>query len=206
MTSALFRPVARPSGFLLPLCAAALLAGCTSTYSSPVQVTRFLGDDPSVLGAGPIALRAAPGQDPNSLEYSAYQTAVADALGEIGYVVTGGDATQVAEVRVDRFVDIPGRGRSPVSVGVGGSTGSYGSGLGLGIGLDLSGPPPERIDTELHVIIRPTAGEEALWEGRSRFTATVNSDDADIRASAERLADALFEGFPGTDGETIEVR
>ena len=48
-------------------------------------------------------------------------------------------------------------------------------------------------------------GGTALWEGRSRFTATANSGFADTQAAATRLADALFGGFPGQSGETIEV-
>ena len=39
-----------------------------------------------------------------------------------------------------------------------------------------------------------------------RFTATSNSNFADQRAAAAKLADALFDGFPGRSGETIEVR
>ena len=65
---------------------------------------------------------------------------------------------------------------------------------------------PQQIDTQLHVMIRPSAGGDALWEGRARFRATANSDFADQRAAAGKLADALFEGFPGRSGETIEVR
>ena len=82
-----------------------------------------------------------------------------------------------------------------------------GSGVGVGVGINLGGNrPSERIDTQLHVMIRPSAGGDALWEGRARFTATANSDYADRQAAAAKLADALFDGFPGRSGETIEVR
>ncbi len=189
-----------------PLAAAALLGACTTAYVSPVEVTRFVGEEPALLGSGPLAVRAGPGMDAQSLEYSVFQTAVGEELEQLGYIVAGGDAVQVAEITVERFVSAEGRDRSPVNVGVGGSTGSYGSGLGVGVGLNLSGPPPERVDTQLRVVIRPTAGGMALWEGRARFTATANSDMAEARASAAKLADALFAGFPGESGETIEVR
>jgi hypothetical protein len=184
---------------------AAVLGGCSTTYVSPVEVTRFVGEEPALLGTGPIAVRAGPGQDAQSLEYTAFQTAVVEELEQLGYIVAGGDAAQVAEITVERFVTAQGRERSPVNVGVGGSTGSYGSGVGVGIGLDLSGPPPEQVDTQLRVVIRPTVGGMALWEGRSRFTATANSEFANAQAGATRLADALFAGFPGRSGETIEV-
>ena len=191
------------------LAAVALLAGCTTpAYVSPVEVTRFTAESRALLGSGPIAIRAAPGEAPDSWEYAAFQTAVADELAEIGYTVTPDDAAQVAEIRVERFVSRSGGGRSPVNVGVGGSTGSYGSGVGVGVGINLGGGgrSTERIDTQLHVMIRPSAGGDALWEGRARFSATANSDFADQRAAAAKLADALFAGFPGRSGETIEVR
>jgi hypothetical protein len=192
---------------LMALALAASVAGCvTPAYVSPVEVTRFTGDQPAVLGRGPIAVQAAPGTQTDSLEYAAFQTAVSDELARLGYTVTGDMAQQVAEVRVERYVEQPGGGRSPVNVGVGGSTGGYGSGVGLGVGINLGGRPAQRIETELRVVIKPTGGVNALWEGRAHFTATANSDYADQRAAAGKLARALFDGFPGRSGETIEVR
>lgn len=186
--------------------AAALLAGCASTYVSPVQVTRFVGEQPQLLTAGTITLRASPGNETDSLEFAAYKSAVAQELAELGYSVTETGGTQIAEISVERLITQPTRGRSPVSVGVGGSTGSYGSGVGLGVGIDLSGPPPEQVNTQMRVAIRPAAGGLALWEGRAEFTAIVNSDMIEPTASAARLADALFGDFPGGSGETIEVK
>jgi len=134
---------------LAPLATALLLAGCAQTYVSPVSVTRFLGNQPARLGHAPIAVRAAPGMA-NSLEFAPYWQAVASELARLGYQVVPGDAAaQVAEVRVERAVEQPGRRRNPVSVGVGGATGSYGSGLGMGLGIDLSGPPPAVADTRV---------------------------------------------------------
>jgi hypothetical protein len=193
---------------LAALASAALVPACTTpAYVSPVEVTRFTGDAPQLLGSGVIVVRAAPGQEPDSWDYAAFQTAVAEELRQVGYTVTGDDAPQVAEITVERFVERSGGGRSPVNVGVGGSTGSYGSGVGVGVGINLGGGrPAERIDSELRVMIKPSAGGTALWEGRARFTATANSDFAERQAAAAKLADALFTGFPGHSGETIEVR
>ena len=43
---------------LLALAVAASVAGCaTPSYVSPVEVTRFTGDQPNLLRAGPIAVR-----------------------------------------------------------------------------------------------------------------------------------------------------
>jgi hypothetical protein len=193
---------------LSALAALAFVSGCTTpAYVSPVEVTRFTAAAPGQLGRGPIAVRPGPGEAPGSWELAAFQQAVAGELQELGYTVTD-SATQVAEIRVESAVARESGGRrSPVNVGVGGSTGSYGSGVGMGVGINLGGNrPAEQIDTQLHVMIRPAPGGNALWEGRARFSATANSQFADQRAAAGKLADALFSGFPGRSGETIEVR
>jgi hypothetical protein len=192
---------------LTSLAAALLLAGCAQTYVSPVSVTRFLGDQPARLGQGAIAVRAAPGTAEDTLAFAPFRQAVAGELTRLGYrVVPGSEAAQVAEVRVARVVDQPGGRRNPVNVGVGGATGSYGSGLGLGVGIDLSGPPPQVTATRMGVTIRDGASGKSLWEGRAEFAASVNSPFGSAQAAATKMAQALFAGFPGRSGETIEVR
>jgi hypothetical protein len=188
------------------IASALLLAGCTTTYVSPVEVTRFTGDRPQALGTGPIAVRAGPDAPSDSLELSVFRDAVARELQEQGYVIIAGEAPQVAEVTIGLSVEQPGYSSSPVSVGGGVAGGSYGSSAGVGIGIDLSPRPSERLHRELRVMIKPADGGIALWEGRARFTATANSDFAETQAAAAKLADALFGGFPGQSGETIEVR
>jgi hypothetical protein len=188
------------------IASALLLAGCTTTYVSPVEVTRFTGERPQALGSGPIAVRAGPGAPVDSLELEVFRDAVARELQEQGYVIIDGEAPQVAEVTIGLSVEQPGYSNSPVSVGGGVAGGSYGSSAGVGIGIDLSPRPSERLHRELRVMIKPADGGIALWEGRARFTATANSDFAETQAAAGKLADALFGGFPGQSGETIEVR
>ena len=92
---------------------------------------------------------------------------------------------------------------SPVSVGIGGGTGGYGSGIGLGLGVNLSGPPPEMVETQLSVVIRNRASGQTLWEGRASFSARASSPLAQTQLGAAKLAEAMFRGFPGTSGETI---
>lgn len=185
---------------------AALAAGCsTPSYYSPVEVTRFSATPAEEIPRGPIGVAPAPGEDPTDPAYAAYQTAILEALDRHGFQVAGGDAPFIALIDVERWIVQPGGGRGPVTVGGGASTGSYGSGVGLGVGIDLSGRDPEEIGTELAVSIRPAVGGDAIWEGRARFTATANSEYADLEAAAARMADALFQGFPGNSGETIEV-
>jgi hypothetical protein len=196
---------------LLPFAAAAIavlsLSACVAPVG-PVEVTRFHVPGPSPLGIGPIAVEAAPGADGASLEFSSYAGAVARELVRLGYIERppGAPSPQVALMRIERQTYRPDRRRGPVSVGVGGSTGSYGSGVGLGIGIDLSGPPPEQVETQLAVTIKDRASGQALWEGRASFAVKASSPLATTQLGAAKLAEALFRGFPGRSGETIEVK
>ena len=192
---------------LAPAAALLLLSACVAP-TGPIEVTRFHLPDVSALGKGTIAVEAAPGLDPQSLEWKSYQAAVARQLGMLGYgePAAGTTSNQVALLRLSRQTYRPERNTSPVSVGVGGSTGSYGSGVGLGIGLDLSGRPAEQVQTELGVIIKDRASGTALWEGRASFQVKASSPLADTQLGAAKMAEALFAGFPGTSGETIEVK
>ncbi len=186
-----------------PLMLLAALSACVAPIG-PVEVTRFHLPDISALGHGPVQVVAAPGVDPASLEFRSYAAAVSRRLVLLGYTdATGG---QVAEVKIVRETMQPARTSSPVSVGIGGSTGSYGSGVGLGIGLNLSGPPPAQTRTDLAVTIRDHAGGQSLWEGRASFTVRSDSPLAGTQLGAAKLAEALFKGFPGSSGETIQVK
>lgn len=194
---------------LVAMASSLALAGCaTPAYVSPVEVTRFVGDQSAYLGQGTIEIVAAPGTDTASIEFGIYADAVRHELETLGYRVVAQDAQQVAAIAIESFVGETERGRGPVSVGAGGSTGSYGSGVGVGIGIDLgslSGPPPERIEREIFVAIRSEDQFTNLWEGRASMVATSNSDYAAEAAAATRMATALFTDFPGNSGETIEV-
>ncbi len=199
-----------PFKAFVPMMAAALLSGCVVPVG-PIEVTRFHAPDTAALARGTITIEAAPGADANSLELKSYQSAVAQQLQRIGYAEAGtgaggGAGDQVALVKFTRTRMQPERSRSPVSVGLGGSTGSYGSGVGLGIGLNLSGPPPAMVTTQLSVSIRQRAGGRVLWEGRAMFTVSAKSPLADTALAAPKMAEALFRGFPGNSGETIEVK
>lgn len=181
------------------------LGGC-ATPVGPVEVTRF--HDAAMLarlGQGTITVEAADGQDDGSLELATYRMAVARELARIGYVEQANGA-QVAQLRVERFAFQPGRRGGPVSVGVGGGTGSYRSGVGMGLGINLSGPPAEQVTTRLHVSIHDRAGGPNLWEGRAEFTVRASAPAAQAQLGAPRLAEALFNDFPGNSGETIVVK
>lgn len=188
------------------LAAALALSGCVAPIG-PVEVTRF--HQPvarAQLGHGPIAVEAAPGMNPNSLELASYKLAVSRELVRLGYEAAAeGSGAQVALVRLERATVQPERSNGPVSVGVGGGTGSYGSGVGLGLGIDLSGKPKPEVATRLGVMIRERATSQTLWEGRASFSVRADAPLAQSQLGAPKMAAALFKDFPGNDGETIEV-
>lgn len=195
--------------------AAALLAtlgasGCAAPVG-PVSVTRFHVDQ-APLGHGPIAVQPAPDMDPQSLEYRDYAVAVSRELARIGYAPTLPAVTpayvtqqQVALVSFTRETLTP-PARKPVSVGVGGNAGSYGSGLGVGVGINFSGAPKAQVRTQMQVRIRDSATGQTVWEGRANFTVSASSPLANSSLGAAKMAEALFKGFPGESGRTIEVR
>ncbi len=184
------------------------LSGCVAPVG-PVEITRFHVPETELLGQGTIAVEPAEGIDGDSLEFRTYAGAVARELTRLGYsemVAGGNQSAQVAVLAVERRAFRPGRDGSPVSVGVGGSTGTYGSGVGVGIGLDLSGPPPEQVETRMSVMIRERATNRTLWEGRAQFAVRASSPLAGSQLGAAKMAEALFEGFPGESGETLLVK
>lgn len=181
------------------------LAGCVAPVG-PVQVTRFHAPDVSPLGKGTIAVEPAPGMDPASLEWQTYSAAVARQLILLGYTeAKPGSGGQVALVNLARRTLQPA-GSNPVSVGMGGSTGTYGSGVGLGIGINLSPKPAAEVATDLSVSIRDRASGATLWEGRATFVVSSKSPLATTALGAPKMSEALFAGFPGQSGETIEVK
>lgn len=191
--------------------AATTLAGCTSAYTGPVEVTRFVAENPAGLGQGPIRLQFA-NEELKEETRQAFAAAIAQELSEQGYevqIVSGpddGGAVQIASIVTARNpVASADNSRGPVSVGVGGGTGSFGSGVGVGVGINLGGGRrgPNAV-TELSVRITSAAGE-TLWEGRAEQAISVNSDYAEVNASAQALAKALFRDFPGGNGETVSV-
>ncbi len=190
---------------VLVLSALLALAGCV-TPVGPVEVTRFHAADVSMLGKGTISVEPGPGADGNNLEWQSYRAAVVRQLVLLGYAeAKPGAGAQVATMALSRQTLQP-EGRSPVSVGLGGSTGSYGSGVGLGIGINLSPKPSVQVVTDLAVTIKDRASGKALWEGRASFTVSSKSPLANTTLGAPKVTEALFKGFPGQSGETIEVK
>ena len=77
--------------------------------------------------------------------------------------------------------------------------------MGAGINFPIgAGGPREGIVTELSVRLR--RGADAVWEGQAQSLTDTNAPGADAASIAARLADALFQDFPGESGRTIEVK
>ncbi|SEN73062.1 hypothetical protein SAMN05192583_3423 [Sphingomonas gellani] len=198
------------------------LAACTTTSPlPPTQVIRYHLASPSTpIARGTIAVEPLPGGAPASLEFASYAAAVQDQLLRNGYTLAapGTRSDFVATVDFHRSTaDAPPR-RSPVSIGLGGggySGGYRGGGVGLGGGLSFpigGNKAHSVIVTELKVIISrravpgAAAGAGQLWDGSARGFADLKASDADADAQARRIAAALFMGFPGESGRTVEVK
>lgn len=194
----------------------ALIALASPTLAAErVEVTRFhTAATLARLGPGWVEVVPAAGIDPRSLEQRALLDAVARELAAQGFAASDPQPSvgRIAEVRLTRD-SVPGSerrgGGSSVSIGVGGGSGGWhrgGVGVGLGVGFPLGGNRQRGgdIESELSVTIRDKATGAPLWEGRSNLR--TSQRDADRPETAARLAHALFAGFPGKSGETIEVK
>ena len=194
---------------ILLAASAAALAGCATTggVGAPAEVVRYHLDQP--LERGTVVVQPAEGGD--GLSGQPYAAAVSRALGEVGYApaAPGGEVDFIALVEV-RHRDAPGRSRgSGVSIGIGlggFSGGRRGGGVGYGGGVGFpvgSGRSAGAAGTELSVTIKRRVDQSPVWEGHARTVAGRRVPDD---AVAQKLARALFTGFPGESGRSIEVR
>ncbi len=55
-------------------------------------------------------------------------------------------------------------------------------------------------------MIKDRVSTRTLWEGRASFVVDSKSPLAGTDLAAAKMAEALFQGFPGRSGETIEVK
>lgn len=177
----------------------------------PVDVTRFHNAEATPIMSGSVVVKPNITDEGHSrsIEYATYNAALLRELQRVGFSEardTPDNSDYVVRYTLDRAVLSASGARSPVSVGVGGSTGSYGSGVGLGIGINLSGPPKDRIVTELSVRIAKRLDGTVVWEGRAWVEAKQGSPAAQPGLAASKLAEALFKDFPGESGTTIRVK
>ncbi|HEY0270386.1 MAG TPA: DUF4136 domain-containing protein [Sphingomonas sp.] len=215
--------LSRPAFAAAPLLAALALAGCNTMGSAPVQVTRFHLAQP--IAPGSFTVTATPAQGPgfptapDSLELKSYADAVAAELTRLGFTAAADPST--AEIAVSVIVD---RGSRPdprphgASVGFGIGGGSFGGGgyrhrSGVGVGGDIGttvpiggNQPHYLVGTRMQVQIKRRSDGSTVWEGRAMTEAAGNRPDASPLAAVQKLAHALFLGFPGESGRTVTVK
>lgn len=198
---------------LLPLLAVPLLGlGACATTSSlpPTEVLRY--HLPSAIERGTATVEAAQG----ALMSQPYQGAVARQLALNGFAPPNGGPSQLIAVVDVRRTDRPGPLRSSgFSIGLGG--GSYGGGrsggvgLGGGVNIPVGRARASTITaTELSVLLKRRSDQTTVWEGHARTSVDARRPEANglaaDQATAEKLAAALFTGFPGESGRTIVVK
>ena len=198
-----------PVGF-----AALALAGCTTTGSlPPTQVVRYhLGDD---IARGTVVVQPANGGAP-SLEFQSYAGAVQAELARIGYTpaAAGAPADFVAITDFQSSPQVGPPRRSPISIGLGaggfgggGYRGGTAVGGDVGVGFPIGGGGRQAVlVSALSITIKRRADQTAVWEGKAHGVVDALKPDANPPAQAQRLAAAMFTGFPGQSGRTIEVK
>ncbi|MDB5697065.1 MAG: hypothetical protein JWN21_2608 [Sphingomonas bacterium] len=184
------------------------LAACATTggLSAPTDVIRYHLGAP--VERGTVVVQPAAGGD--GLSGQPFAAAVSRQLGLAGYVpaAPGGQVQFIALVDVRRSAQEGPRRPSPFSIGIGagGYSGGGNGGVGLGGGIGIPIGKSRRnqlLGTELTVTIKRRVDQSPVWEGNAR---TLQRSPADEAVIADKLAAALFTGFPGESGRTITVR
>ena len=200
-------------GAAFGLAAGLALAGCATTVPLPPTESVRYHRGPETVGRGTVAVQPL-AAGPVSLEFETYAAAVRGELARAGYVLAAPGATPqyIAVVSYARSNRAGPPKRSPISIGIGGgsfSGGRRGGGVGLGggVGFPLGGGGGSTVVvTELSVTIKNRTDQSPVWEGQAQTAADAARAGADASAQATKLAGALFAGFPGESGRTIEVR
>ena len=197
---------------VLVLAGASLTACATGPSLPPTEVLRYHLGEP--LDRGTIAVQPLSGGAPASLEFKSYAAAVQGQLIKVGYnpPAPGAKPMLVATVAFTRTTQAGPPKQSPFSIGIGGGgfsggRGGGGVGLGGGVGIPIGGGGRDAIlVTEMAVTIKRSIDQSPVWEGRAQTFADARKPDATSQIQAEKLARALFAGFPGESGRTIQVK
>lgn len=187
------------------------LSGCATTGPlPPTEVIRYhLGEplDRGTIRVEPLTTGTA------SIEFKTYAAAVETQLLRNGYTLPAPAAQPllVATVGFNRANRLGPPRQSPISIGLGGGSfgGGRGGGVGLGGGIGFpigGGGARELVATELVVTIKRRLDQSPVWEGRAQAISDPRKPDGDAAMMAGKLATALFTGFPGESGRTIEVK
>jgi hypothetical protein len=134
----------------------------------------------------------------DSLEFRTYAAAVQRELARLGFGTQGQPVYRVmVQQTQSQRVATP---QSPVSIGLGGAVE-----LGLRPDLGIGGANRIWIHTRLAVQMKRVADGAVVWEGRAETEAPQNAPASQPGLAADKLARALFQGFPGESGSTIKA-
>ncbi len=193
------------NAFLVPLGAAALLAGCATTPTA--DVTRFHLNQP--IPKDTLTVVPATGVDGTSLEFRSYAGSVAEQFAALGFPAAPDPAKSAYIVSVNAFQTAgmaPARS-SPVSVGFGGATGGSGFGMGGGVTVPVGGSGPSQINNnQLALQMKRRSDKSIIWEGRASTQVAAGSANASLAASVPILTAVLLKDFPGVSGQTVTVK
>ncbi len=186
------------------------VSGCATTgpRSGPTEVIRYNLGQP--IAPGTVAVEPISGAAQVSPEYQMYADAVAAELGRLGFTPApaGTSPQYFAAVGFNRVSR--GEVRTPprFSIGLGGGNfgGGRGGGVGLGGGVStgIGGKTLQAYSSELAVQLKRRSDGTIVWEGRAQRPSLSGPDEQPI-ATAGRMANALFRGFPGESGITTTV-
>jgi hypothetical protein len=177
------------------------------------RVTRFQLRQP--IAPGQITVEPRDPSLSQDLEFQSYARIVQSELSRLGFdsatILSKSELVAVTEVRRSWRPTGQTSGSS-MSIGLGGASGGGwrgGSSIGLGGSISFPlGQQKERMDvlTELSVRLKRRSDSTVIWEGRAESVARDGTPYANPEASVQRLAQALFQGFPGRSGEIITVK
>ena len=186
--------------------AALALSGCASYNQAPVDATRYHLDGP--IARTTFTVEPLRTNDTISPEYQAFADAVQAQLVALDFVPTKDVASSgyIVGMSLTRAPMGVIEKQSPFRIGLGG--GSFGGNVGVGGGasVGIGGGPRQVIGTERAVQLRRRSDDTVVWEGRAVTQSVVGEKDNATSDLAQRLAAALFKGFPGESGITITVK
>lgn len=187
-----------------------------------VEVSRFVaeGEAAQALGHGVavVTSQAPAGADVDrpfdQRGQQTFEAAVVDRLASVGYdTASRADAApptasvQAVELSITRDVVRPEEEkRSPVSGEMTAGVSNRGSMMGMALAVDLTKPRKALVSTRLSARIRDRATDAVLWEGRADIVTRDGDERWSDQAIAERLAGALFDGFPRAGGGAVSLR
>ena len=173
--------------------------------TAPVDVVRYHLSQP--IPAGTVVIEP---QRPGEAgpEYALYADAVSSEMTRLGFTATA-DAVRadyIATVGFSRVDRGQVRTPPPVTIGLGG--GSFGGNVGVGGGASFGIGSKTRTvyGAELFVQLRRRGDSTMIWEGKAVTQTLSGEAGAQPADDAARMAAALFKGFPGQSGITIQVK